>query len=81
MKNNITITVSGTTLSGKSFIKHKIADYLKRLGLDVSVEENELNQDAVNDRINNPAKFALSLNEKKTKIKVTEQQLSRLYSK
>lgn len=78
--SKITITVSGTTRSGKSFIKYQIAKHLNDIGLNVNVEENELNDKAVIDRIHSPKKFVKSINEKKLTIKVTEKQLNRLLS-
>lgn len=77
MKTNITITVSGTTCSGKTFIKHQIGKHLKSLGLDVEVEEFEMNEKAVSDRLSKPKRFTTALKEKNTKIKIEEKQLHR----
>ena len=72
----ITITVAGATCSGKTFIKHQIAKHLDAIGLAVSVEEIEMTEKAVHDRMHNPEKFVKAMNDKKMVIEVVEKQLN-----
>ncbi len=75
--SKITIIVAGETNTGKSFIKHQIAKHLHSLGLEVEVDEYELNMRGVMSRRDNPAAFVQSIKEKQISIEVSEQQLTR----
>lgn len=75
--NQITITVTGTTRSGKSTIKYQIAKHLEQLGLKVNIIENELTEKAVENRRHNPNDYIKSINERNTTINIEEKQLHR----
>lgn len=77
MKKQVTITISGTCGTGKTFLKYQIAKHLLSIGLDnVAVIEEELNNPIV-DMIELPYKFVKALNKSKVSIKVEEKQLVR----
>lgn len=76
----VTITVSGPTKSGKSLIKYQIATYLKNIGLDITVIEDEMNDNAIMDRIDNPSKYVKALNENGVKIEIVEKSPNRSFA-
>lgn len=75
--SKITIVVAGATNTGKSFIKHQIAKHLHSLGLQVDVDETELNMRGVMSRRDNPEQYVQAIKLNHVSIELTEQQLTR----
>jgi hypothetical protein len=75
----ITITIAGPTATGRTFLKHQIGAMLSsRFGLDIKVDEKEVNIKGVMQRLYEPHSFVQAMKAKGVKIVLEEKQLNRM---